>query len=110
MEKKREFVWLEDVSLKRWEYRLGQIFEKLSVKDGFMRSARVIMSPGELNRPTVMLVPVFYGCVSENKNRTANADATSDQQPEISDSKKVQLKLNIGQKFCTSLPILEGKI
>ena len=54
--------------MKRSEFKLGRLIEIFTVKDGFVRSARVKMAHGELNRPVVKLAPVFYdGCFGNRK-------------------------------------------
>ena len=58
---------------------MGQINEILTGNVGFVRSARVKMAHGELNRPVVKLAPVFYNVVSEIENRTGDVGTTSNQ-------------------------------
>ena len=53
--KEGKLVWLVDDSVKRCEYKLGQIIEFFTGNDGILRSARVKMAHGELNRPVVKL-------------------------------------------------------
>ena len=91
--KKGELVWLVDDSVKRCEYKFGQIIEIFTGKDGVVRSARVKMAHGELNRPVVNLAPVFYDGVSEIENRSDDVGATSNEPQKPSDSKKYFLKL-----------------
>ena len=86
--KEGQLVWLVDESLKRCEYKLGRIFEMFTGNDGVVRSARVKMAHGELNRPVVKLATVFYDVVSEIENRVGDVGATSDQLQKPSDSKK----------------------
>ena len=86
--KEGELVWLEDDSVKRCEYKFGRIIEIFTANDGVVRSARVKMAHGELNRPVVKLAPVFYDGVSEIENRAGDVGATSNQLEEPSDSKK----------------------
>ena len=86
--KEGELVWLVDDSVKRWEYKLGRIFEIFTGNDGVVRSARVKMAHGELNRPVMKLAPVFYDGVSEIENTAGDVGATSDQLEKPSDSKK----------------------
>ena len=62
---KGELVWLVDDSVKRCEYILRLIIEVNTGNDVVVRSARVKMAHGELNRPVVKLEPVFYDGVSE---------------------------------------------
>ena len=62
--KEGELVWLFDDSVKCCEYKLGRITEIFTGNDGDVRSARVKMAHGELNRPVVKLAPVFYDGVS----------------------------------------------
>ena len=69
--KEGELVWLVDDYVKRCEYKLGQIIEIFTVNDGVVRSARVKMAHGELNRPVVKLAPVFYDGVSRSKTELA---------------------------------------
>ena len=69
-------VWLVDDSVKQFEYKIGQIIEIYSGKDGVVRSARVKMAHGELNRPVVKLAPVFYDVAFEIKNRAGDVGAT----------------------------------
>ena len=86
--KEGELVWLVDDSVKRCEYKLGRIIEICTGNDGVVRSARVKMSHGELNRPVVKLAPVFNDGVSEIENRTGNVGATSNELKKPSDSRK----------------------
>ena len=86
--KEGKLVWLADDSVKRCEYKLGRIIEFFTGNDGVVRSARVKMAHGELNRPVVKLAPVFYDGVSEIENRAGDVGATSDQLEKPSDSKK----------------------
>ena len=57
--KEGELVWLVVDSVKRCEYKLGRIIEIFTGNDGVVRSARVKMAPGDLNRPVVKLAPVY---------------------------------------------------
>ena len=84
--KEGELVWLVDDS--RCDYKLGRIIEIFTGNDGVVRSARVKMAHGELNRPVVKLAPVFYDGVSEIENRAGDVGATSTQLQKPSDSKK----------------------
>ena len=84
--KEAELVWLVVDSLKRCEYKLGRIIEIFAGNVGVVRSARVKMAHGELNRPLVKLAPVFYDGVSDNG--AGDVGATSNQQQKPSDSKK----------------------
>ena len=77
--KEGELVWLVDDSEKRCEYKLGRIIEIFTENDGIVRSARVKMALGELNRPVVKLEPVSYDGVSEIENRAGDDSATSNQ-------------------------------
>ena len=77
--KEGELVWLVDDSVKRCEYKLGRIIAIFPGNDGVVRSARVKMAHGELNRPVVKLAPVFYDGVSEIKNRAGDVGAASNQ-------------------------------
>ena len=52
-------VWLVDDSVNRCKYKLGRIVEIFTGTDGVVRSARVKMAHGELNRPVVKLAPVI---------------------------------------------------
>ena len=70
------------------EYKVGRIIEIFTGNDGFVRSARVQMAHGELNRPVVNLAPVFYDGVSEIKNRAGVVGANSNQLLNPLDSKK----------------------
>ena len=88
-----DLVWLVGDSVKRCEYKLGRIIEILPGNDRVVRSARVKMAHGELNRPVVKLAPVFYDGVSEIKNRADDVGATSNQLQKPSDSKKKRLKM-----------------
>ena len=74
--KEGELVSLVDDSVKRCEYKLGQIIEIFTSNDGVLRSARVKMSHGEPNWTVVKLAPVFYDGVSEIENRAGNIGAT----------------------------------
>ena len=85
--KEGKLVWLVDDSVKRCEYKLG-INEIFTGNDGVVRSTRVKMAHGELNRPVVKLAPVFYDGVSEIENRAGDVGATSNQLQKPSDSKK----------------------
>ena len=85
--KEGELVWLVDDSVKRCEYKLRRIFEIFTGNDGVVRSARVKMAHGELNRPVVKLAPVFYDGVSEIENRAGDVGATSNELEKPSDSK-----------------------
>ena len=85
--KEGELVWLVDDSVKRCEYKLGRIIEIFTGNDGVVRSARVKMAHGELNRPVVKLAPVFYDGVSEIENRAGDVGATSNELEKPSDSK-----------------------
>ena len=62
--KEGELVWLIDDSVKRCEYKLGQVIEFFIGHDGVVRSARVKMTHEELNRPVVKLAPVIYDGVT----------------------------------------------
>ena len=62
--KEGKLVWLVDDSVKRCEYKFGRIIEIFTGNDGVVRSARVKLAHGELNRPVVKLAPVFYDGVS----------------------------------------------
>ena len=86
--KEGEIVWLVDDSVKRCDYKLGGIIEIFTGDDGVVRSARVKMARGELNRPVVELAPVFYNGVSEIENRAGDVGATSNELQKPSDSKK----------------------
>ena len=86
--KEGELVWLVDDSVKRSEYKFGRIIEIFTDNDGVVRSARVKMAHGELNRPVVKLAPVFYDGVSEMENRAGDVGATSNQLKKPSDCKK----------------------
>ena len=65
-----------------------RIIEIFTGNDGVVRSARVKMAHGELNRPVVKLAPVFYDGVSEIENRAGDVGATSNQLEKPLDSKK----------------------
>ena len=86
--KEGELFWLVVDSLKRCEYKLGRILEIFTGNVGVVRSARVKMAHGELNRPVVKLAPVFYDGVYEIENGAGDLGATSNQQQKPSDSKK----------------------
>ena len=86
--KEVELVWLVDDSVKRCEYKLGRIIEIFTGNDGVVRSARVKMAHGELNRPVVKLAPVFYDGVSEIQNRAGVVGTTSNELEKPSDTKK----------------------
>ena len=125
--KEGELVWLVEDSMKRCEYKLGRIIEIFTGNDGVVRSARVKMAHGELNRPVVKLAPVFYDGVSEIENRAGEVGATSNELQKQSDSKKKLLKpkklrisqnskmvknekfYKLGPKICPSPPFWEGK-
>ena len=77
--KEGELVWLVDDCVKGCEYKLGRIVEIITGNDGVVRSARVKMAHGELNRPVVKLAPVFYNGASEIENRTGDVGGTSNQ-------------------------------
>ena len=89
--KEGELVWLVDDS--RCDYKLGRIIEIFTGNDGVVRSARVKMAHGELNRPVVELAPVFYDGVSKIENRAGDVGATSNQLQKPSDNKKKLWKL-----------------
>ena len=74
--KEGELAWPVDVSVRRWKYKLGWINDIYTGHDGVVRSARVRMAHGELNRPVVKLAPVFYEGVCEIEIRSANVGAT----------------------------------
>ena len=63
----------------------GRIIEIYTGKDDVVRSARVKMAHGDLNRPVVKLDPVFYDGVPRSK--TAPATLAPLQQPKSSDRK-----------------------
>ena len=86
--KEGEFIWLVDDSAKRSEYKLGRIIEISTGNERVVRSARVKVAHGELNRPVVKLAPVFYDGISEIKNRDGDVGATSNQLQKPSDSKR----------------------
>ena len=69
-------LWLVDDSLKRCEYKLGRNIEIFTGNDGVVRSARVKIAHGELNRPVVKLAPVFFDGVSQSEKRTGDVGAT----------------------------------
>ena len=66
-----ELEWLVDNSVKRWEFKWGRILEIFTGNDEVVRSARVKMAHGELNRQIVSLAPVFYNGVAEIKKGQA---------------------------------------
>ena len=74
-----ELVWLVDDFVKRCECKLGRIIKIFPGNDGVVRSARVKMAHGELNRPVLKLAPVFYDGVSQIENRAGDVGATSNQ-------------------------------
>ena len=76
------------MTVNRCENKLGRIFEIFTGNDGVVRSARVEMAHGELNRPVVKLAPVFYDGVTEIENRAGDVGATSNQLEKPSDSMK----------------------
>ena len=84
--KEGELVWLVDDSLKRCEYKMGQIIEIYTGYDGVVRSARVKMAHGELYRPVVKRAPVFYDGVSQIENRASDVGPTANQLPKLSES------------------------
>ena len=63
--KKGDLLWLVDDSVKRCEYKLGRLLKIYSGDNGVVRSARVKMAHGELNRPVVKLAQEFFDGVSE---------------------------------------------
>ena len=75
-------------SVKRCDYKLGRINEIFTGNEGIVRSARVKMAHGELNRPVVKLAPVFYDGVSQIDNKAGDVGATSNQLQKPSESKK----------------------
>ena len=125
--KEGDLVWLVDDSVKRGEYNLGRIVEIFTGNDCVVRSARVKLAHGELNRPVVKLASVFYDGVSEIENRAGNVGANSNQLQKPSDStikilkpKKFRICQNLkmvktenfyklGPKFCTP-PIFGSEI
>ena len=86
--KEGELVWLVDDSVKRCDYKLGRIIEIFTGNDGVVRSARVNMARGELNRPAVKLALVLYNGVSVIENRAGDVGATSNELQKPSHSKK----------------------
>ena len=86
--KEGKLVRLVDDSVIRCEYKFGRIIEIFTSNDGVVRSARVKMAHGELNRQVVKLAPVFYDGVSEIENRDGDVGATSNKLEKPSDSKK----------------------
>ena len=76
------------LSVKRFEYRRGQIIEIYTGNDGAVRSVRVKMAHEELNRPVLEVAPDFYDGVSEIENRAGLVGTTSNQQQEPTDTKK----------------------
>ena len=77
--KKGTHLWLVDDSVKRCEYKLGikaRIIEIFTGNDGVVRSARVKIAHGELNRPVVKLATVFFDGVSQSEKRTGDVGAT----------------------------------
>ena len=58
---------------------LDESLRSLLATTKVVRSARVKMAHGELNRPVVKLAPVFYDGVSEIENRAGDVGATSNQ-------------------------------
>ena len=83
-----ELVWLVDDSVNRCEFKLGRIIEIFIGNDGVVRSARVKMAHGDLNRPVVKLAPVFYDGASKVKNRAGDLGATSNHLKKPSDRNK----------------------
>ena len=92
--KEGELLWLLNDTVKRCEFKLRRIFEIFTGNYGVVRSVRVKMAHGELNRPVVKLAPVFYDGVSKIKYRACDVGATSNQLQKPSDNKKYSLKLN----------------
>ena len=78
--KEGELAWLLYDSVKRCENKLGRSIEIFTGNDGVVRSARVKMAHGELNRPVVQWAPVFCDVVSEIQNRAGDVGATSNPQ------------------------------
>ena len=74
--KEGELVRPIDYSEKRCEYKMGRTIEIFTGNDCVVRSARVKMAHGELNRPVVKLAPVLYDVVSEIENRAGDVSAT----------------------------------
>ena len=75
--KEGELVRLVDDSVKCCENKFGPIIEIFTGNDGVVRSAKVKMAHGELNRPVVQLAPVFFDGGSEIENRAGDVGATS---------------------------------
>ena len=65
--KEGELVWVIDDTVKRTEYKLTRIIKIPTSDDDFLQSTRVKIAHGELNWPVVMLAPVLYDSVFENK-------------------------------------------
>ena len=86
--KEGDLVWLVDDSVKHLEYKFGRIIEIFTGNDDVVRSARVKMAHGELNRPVVKLAPVFYDGVSEIENRAGDVGATLNELHKPSDTRK----------------------
>ena len=86
--KEGELVWLVNDSVKRCENKIGRIIEIFPGNDEVVRSVRVKMAHGALNRQFVNLAPAFYDGVSEIENRAGDVGATSNQLQKLSDSKK----------------------
>ena len=68
--KEGDLVLLVDDSVKCCELKVGKL-EICTGNDDIVRSARVKMAHGELNRPVVKLAPVFYEGVSRSKTGPA---------------------------------------
>ena len=66
----------------------SRIIKIFTGNDEVVRSARVKMAHGELNRSVVKLAPVLYDGVSEIENRAGDVSATSNQLQKQSESRK----------------------
>ena len=66
----------------------SRIIKIFTGNDEVVRSARVKMAHGELNRSIVKSAPVFYDGVSEIENRAGDVGANSNQLQKQSESRK----------------------
>ena len=97
---------------------MGRIIETFIGNDAVVRSTRVKMVHGELNRPVVKLAPVFYVGVSEIENRAGVLEPLQIRHLEktfeteklrVCQNSKMVKTENLGQKFCTPPDSWKGK-
>ena len=82
--KEREVAWMINDSMKRCQYKMGQVIQLFKSNDHVVRSARVKMAHVEFSRPVVKLAPVFFDGVAEIENRAGVVGATIERKHEPS--------------------------